>query len=163
MKRATRQRMWMAGGAIVLVALAGWQGQRDRANDPGTLLNVSPAAVTQVALSLGQGPTEHYTRHDGHWWRTDGTPALADDGRLGEMVDTAAATVLSWRPASDFIPAKIGLTPPLAVLSLDGQRLEFGETSVTGPQRYVRVGERVALISVRYMPRPVTAQATKAP
>ena len=163
MKRAVRQCLWMLGGAAALVAVAGWQWQNDRAKDPGTLLGIAPAAVLQVELSLGQGPTEHYARRDGHWWRTDGTPARADDGRLGEMVDPAAAVVLSWRPASDFVPAKIGLYPPLAVLSLDGQRLEFGETSVTGPQRYVRVGERVALISVRYMPRPVTPQATKAP
>jgi hypothetical protein len=162
MKRAVRQSLLMVSGAIALVALAGWQWQSDRAKDPGTLLNLAPAAVTQVELTLGQGPTEHYARHDGHWWRTDGTPVRADDGRLGEMVNTAAAVVLSWRPASDFSPAKIGLSPPVAVLSLDDQRLEFGETSVTGPQRYVRVGERVALISVRYMPRPVTGKIRQA-
>lgn len=158
MKRAVRQCLWMIGGAVGLIALAGWQWQRDRAQDPGSLLDLSPASVTQVELRLGQGATERYSRHDGHWWRTDGTPVRADDGRLGEMADTAAAAVLSWRPANDFVPAKIGLSPPLAVLSLDGQRLEFGEMSVTGPQRYVRVGDRVALISVRYMPRPVTGE-----
>jgi len=161
MKRAAKRRLWLTGSIIALVAVAGWQWRQDRAQATGTLLNIDPAAIHEVALAIGAGPTEHFTRHDGHWWRTDGTAARADDGRLGELADTAAAAVLSWRPASDFDPAKIGLASPIAVLTLDGQRLVFGETSVTGPQRYVRVGDRVALISVRYTPRAATAEATR--
>jgi hypothetical protein len=102
----------------------------------------------------------HYEKHAGHWWRIDGTPARAIDGRLDELAGTAAASVLSWRPASDFDPAKIGLVPPRAVLDLDGQALEFGETSVTGPQHYVRVGQRIALVSERYMPRSPALRTT---
>lgn len=162
MKRATRQRMGMLIVAIALAALAGWQWQRDRDEAPGTLLKLPPSDVTQVELRIGHGAAEHYARRDGHWWRVDGTPTRADDGRLAELADTAAASVLSWRPLSDFQPARIGLAPPMAVLSLDGQQLEFGEMSVTGPQRYVRVGGRVALVSVRYTPRPATQDAAKA-
>jgi len=84
--------------------------------------------------------------------------SVNDDARLNDLADTAAAHVLSWRPASDFEPAKIGLAPPRAVLALDGQVLEFGESSVTGPQHYVRVGQRIALVASRYVPRsPATA------
>jgi len=158
MRRDTRQRLWLTGGAVVLVAAAAWQWQRDSADAPGTLLSMAPSTITEVALGIGNSPVEHYAKRDGHWWRTDGTPVRSDDGRLEGLTDTAAAEVLSWRPASDFDPAKIGLTPPLAVLTLDSQTLEFGETSVTGPQRYVRVGDRVGLISVRFMPRPATGQ-----
>jgi hypothetical protein len=161
MKRATRQRLWLAAGILVIVAIAGWQWQQDRAQATGTLLTLDPAGVHDISLALGSGSTEHFARRDGHWWRTDGTPARADDGRLGELADTAAAAVLSWRPLHDFDPGKIGLATPMAVLTLDGQRLEFGETSVTGPQRYVRVGDRVALISVRYTPRGATGEATR--
>lgn len=161
MKRSTRQRWWMAAGVLVIVAIAGWQWQQDRAQATGTLLTLDPASVHDISLAMGSGNTEHFARRDGHWWRTDGTPARADDGRLGELADTAAASVLSWRPLHDFDPGKIGLANPMAVLTLDGQRLEFGETSVTGPQRYVRVGDRVALISVRYTPRGATGEATR--
>lgn len=159
MKRRTRQGLWLAAGALALAALAAWQWRQDGDEAPGTLLALAPSAVTRIELTLGHAPTEHYARRDGHWWRTDGTPARADDGRLAELADTAAASVLGWRPLADFDPARIGLRPPMAVLSLDGQRLEFGETSVTGPQRYVRVGDRVALVPVRYTPRPATGEA----
>ncbi len=159
MKRHTRQRLWLIGGTALLLAAAGWQWQRDSAQAPGTLLTQAPGDITQVALRLGSGPLEHYARRDGHWWRTDGTPARTDDGRLTELVQTAGAAVLSWRPMSDFDAARIGLAPPVATLTLDSTQLDFGETSVTGPQRYVRVGDRVALIPVRYTPRPATNEA----
>ena len=161
MKRATRQRLILLLVVVALLGLAGWQMRQDAQSDPGTLLALDPAGITHVELTLRGTPAMHYEKRDGHWWRTDGTPARAIDGRLNELADTAAAHVLSWRPASDFDPAKIGLLPPRAVLLLDGQKLEFGESSVTGPQHYVRVGDRVALVSSRYMPRSPAVAVTE--
>jgi hypothetical protein len=158
MKRSTRQRLYLLLAVLALSLLAGWQWQRDARNEPGNLTALDPAGISRIALTLPGAPTLHYEKRDGHWWRTDGTPARAIDARLSDLADTAAAHVLSWRPAGDFEPAKIGLAPPRAVLVLDGQVLEFGESSVTGPQHYVRVGQRIALVSSRYVPRsPATA------
>jgi hypothetical protein len=158
MKRSTRQRLFLLLAVVALSLLAGWQWQRDARNEPGNLTALDPAGISRIALTLPGAPTLHYEKRDGHWWRTDGTPARAIDARLSDLADTAAAHVLSWRPASDFEPAKIGLAPPRAVLVLDGQVLEFGESSITGPQHYVRVGQRIALVSSRYVPRsPATA------
>ncbi|MBT2143787.1 MULTISPECIES: hypothetical protein [unclassified Rhodanobacter] len=158
MKRNTRQRVFLLLAVVALSLLAGWQWQRDARNEPGNLTALDPAGISRIALTLPGAPTLHYEKRDGHWWRTDGTPVRAIDARLSDLADTAAAHVLSWRPASDFEPAKIGLAPPRAVLVLDGQVLEFGESSVTGPQHYVRVGQRIALVSSRYVPRsPATA------
>ena len=158
MKRSTRQRLFLLLAVLALSLLAGWQWQRDARNATGNLTALDPAGISRIALTLPGAPTLHYEKRDGHWWRTDGTPARAIDARLSDLADTAAAHVLSWRPAGDFEPAKIGLAPPRAVLVLDGQVLEFGESSVTGPQHYVRVGQRIALVSSRYVPRsPATA------
>ncbi|OOG59457.1 hypothetical protein [Rhodanobacter sp. C03] len=161
MRRATRQRLILLLIVAALLVLVGWQLRHDAQSDTGSLTTLDPASISRIALTLRGTPTMHYEKRDGHWWRTDGTPARAIDGRLNELAATAAAHVLSWRPASDFEPAKIGLTPPQAVLELDGQALEFGESSVTGPQHYVRVGQRVALVSTRYMPRSPALQTTE--
>ena len=158
MKRATRQRLILLLAVLVLLVLAGWQLQRDARNETGLLTSIDPASVSHITLTLPGTPAMHYEKRDGHWWRTDGTPARANDARLSDLADAAAAHVLSWRPASDFDPVKIGLAPPKAVLDLDGQTLEFGESSVTGPQHYVRVGQRIALVSERYMPRSPATQ-----
>lgn len=158
MQRASRQRLGWVVAVLALLALAAWQWRHDASAEPGSVLDLAPEQVTRIALGIGGAPALHYAKRDGHWWQTDGTPRRADDGRLVELAATAAAPVLSWRAASDFDPARIGLTPPQAVLSLDGRILEFGSTAATGAQRYVRVGQRIALLPEHYSPRPPTGK-----
>ncbi|SEJ22177.1 hypothetical protein [Frateuria terrea] len=159
MRRAARQRWITLGALLVLLALATAQYRHDQRQAPGTLLALDPASIVHVVLTLPGLPPENYQRHDGHWWRADGR--RADEGRLQELVDIAQAPVISWRPAADFDAAKIGLAPAMARLQLDGQVLDFGTTAVTGPLRYVRVGERIALVPLRYTPRPATQDAQR--
>jgi hypothetical protein len=159
MRRAARQRWILPGIALVLLALAAVQYLHDRRQAPGTLLDLDPAAITSVTLTLSGQPPERYRRHDGHWWQPDGQ--RADDGRLQELTEIAQAPVISWRPAADFDAAKIGLAPPVARLTLDDEAVDFGTTAVTGPLRYVRVGARIALVPLRYTPRPATRDAER--
>lgn len=159
MRRVARQRWTVLAIALALLALAGEQYLRDQHRAPGTLLAIDPAGITEVALALPGLPAEAYRRHDGHWWKANGQ--RADDGRLQELTQIAQAPVVDWRPATDFDPAKIGLAPPVARLMLDGKALDFGTTAVTGPLRYVRVGERIALVPLRYTPRPATQDAER--
>ncbi|MEO8779744.1 MAG: hypothetical protein ABI389_13860 [Rhodanobacter sp.] len=163
MKRAVRQRVFLLVAVLALVAVAGWQLQRDASHRNANLTTLDPATIRQVSLTLPGATALHYEkRGDGHWWHTDGTPRqVADDDRLNDLADIAAAQVLSWRPLSDFDPARIGLSPPRAVLELDGHSLAFGVTAVTGPQRYVQVGQRIALVSARYMPRSPQIKITE--
>ncbi len=161
MKRADRQRLLLFLAVLGLLALAGWQWRHDAGN--GTLTSLDPATISHITLSLpGAAPLHYVKRADGHWWHVDGTPArVPDDGRLRDIADIAAAPVLSWRPAVDFDLAKIGLAPPRAILQLDGQSLAFGAIVVTGPQHYVQVGQRIALVSSRYMPRSPAIKITE--
>lgn len=162
MKRTARHRLLLFLAVLGLLALASWQWQRDAGNDTGKLTSLDPATISHITLSLpGAAPLHYEKRADGHWWRMDGTPVqVPDDSRLRDMADIAAAHVLSWRQASDFDLAKIGLAPPHAILELDGQSLAFGVSAVTGPQHYVHVGRRVALVSSRYMPRSPAIKIT---
>lgn len=163
MKRAARRRLTLLLAVLALLALAGWQMRRDASRENGNLTALDPTAITHISLTLPGAASLHYEkRADGHWWRTDGTPSrVADDNRLRDLAGVAAAHVLVWRPASDFDPAKIGLAPPRAILDLDGQLLAFGGSAVTGPQHYVRVGRRIALVSSRYMPRSPEIKTTE--
>ncbi|TAL88876.1 MAG: hypothetical protein EPN69_15600 [Rhodanobacter sp.] len=163
MKRATRQRLLLLCAVLALLALAGWQWQRDTSHGNGSLTALDPTTISHISLTLPGAATLHYEkRSDGHWWRTDGTARqVTDDDRLNDLTDIAAAPVLSWRPLGDFDRAKIGLAPPRAVLDLDGQTLAFGVSAVTGPQQYVQVGQRVALVSARYMPRSPEIKTTE--
>lgn len=161
MKRSIRRRLTLLLAVLALLLLAGWQLQRDAANDDQVLTSLDPASIQRITLTLPGAPAMHYQKRDGHWWRVNGTPTRADDARLSDLAHTASAPVLAWRAASDFDPARIGLSPPRAVLDLDGTALTFGEASVTGPQHYVLIGQRVALVSARYMPRSPATKTTE--
>lgn len=162
MKRSTRRLSWLMAVAVPLIAAAGWQWHSDRQAQAGTLLDLDPAAIQRIDLAWDGGAAEHYARRDGRWQPIDGTTTPADEGRLADLAGTAAAPVLSWRPLADFDPSKIGLAPPSVTLTLDGHALAFGEAAVTGPLRYVRAGDRVALVSVRFTPRPTQNGGAKA-
>lgn len=163
MKRRTRQLGWMLAIAVALIGAAGWQWRSDRQAEAGTLLGLDPASIQRIDLAWDGGAAEHYVRRDGHWQAVDGTKLPVDEGRLGDLAGTAAAPVLSWRPLAEFEPSKIGLAPPSVVLTLDGHALAFGEAAVTGPLRYVRTGDRIALVSVRFTPRPARTGIAKSP
>jgi hypothetical protein len=156
MTRAARSRLLLLLGVAALLALALWQWQREARGAPGILLALDPAAITQVTLQLGDAPATRYAKRDGHWWHVDG--GRADDRYLDSLTAAAGAPVLQWRAATDFDAAKIGLAPPHAVLDLDGRRVAFGAMSATGPQCYVQVGARVALVSLRFMPQAPKAE-----
>jgi hypothetical protein len=163
MKRAARRQLGLLIAVTVLFAAAWWQLRSDQLAAPGTLLPIKPDAITRVDLQVGRAPAEHYVKRDEHWWRVDQTvSARADDLRLGELVRIAAAPVQNWEPANSYDPAKIGLTPPQAKLNLDGQTLLFGGMTAIGQNGYVQVGERIGVVSLRYMPRSAQSQTIKA-
>ncbi|HTV86287.1 MAG TPA: hypothetical protein VME63_12815 [Dyella sp.] len=162
MKRAVRRQRVFAAAVLALLAAAWWQLRSDRASAPGTLLAIDPDAITHVDLQIGNA-AEHYLKRNGHWWRTD-QPRLAraDDLRLGELTRIAAAPVQSWQPMDRYDPAKIGLSPAQARLDLDGHTLLFGGMTAIGQSCYVLDGQRVGIVSLRYMPRSAQSASIKA-
>jgi len=163
MKRAVRRQLWLLIAVVAVLTAAWWQLRNDQQNAPGTLLSIKPDAITHVDLQVGQAPAEHYVKRDEHWWRVDQTTSTrADDLRLGELVRIAAAPVEHWTPADSYDPAKIGLTPAQAKLDLNGQTLLFGGMTAIGENAYVQVGQRIGIVSLRYMPRSAQSQNIKA-
>lgn len=154
MRRALRRQGWLLIAVAALLAAAWWQVRSDRASAPGTLLSIPPDKVTHITLDMGNAPAEHYVEREGHWWRTDpATPVRADDMHVAELLRIASAPVQSWRPASSYDLAKIGLASPQAKLELDDETLRFGTMTAIGHNVYVQVGKRVGIVSLRYMPR----------
>ncbi|GAP64797.1 hypothetical protein MBSD_n0079 [Mizugakiibacter sediminis] len=168
MRRVVVRRLALAAGVAALLAAAAWQLRQERTASPDTLLALDPAAVTRVEVQMAGGPPRRFERRDGHWWMTAPQAGRADDAHLADLAAIAAAPALQWRPLSDFAPAKIGLAPPAATLTLDGETLRFGTLAPFARARYVQVGARIALVPDRYTPylavdpqRELAAPATR--
>ncbi len=161
MKRTTRDRLALISVVLLLLAAVTWQWRHDRAGHRETLLSLDSAAVTRIDVLRRGQPAQHYIKRHTHWWRKGPRVRRVDDARLQDLAAAGLARVLHWRSASDFKLALIGLAPPALVLVLNGHRLAFGATAATGPQRYVQVGQRIALIpavDAPHPPSPDTAQ-----
>ena len=143
-------------GIVVLLALVGavaWQVNSDNAEVRAhTLTSIDPATVSRIDITMKDVPPQHFDKQGELW-------SGADKGRPMELALLAETPVGEWKPASSFDPAKIGLAPPLAVLTLNGTRIEYGDMAALGRQRYARVGDRIAFIPAQAIPR---APRTKA-
>lgn len=163
MKRTVRNQLWFFVAIAGLLAAAWWQLHADQQAAPGTLLPLKPDTITHVTLEAGRVPAEHYVKRGEHWWRIDtATETRADDQRLEELVRIATAPVRSWQPAAGYDLAKIGLSPAQAKLELDGETLHFGIATAIGHNVYVQVGDRIAIVSLRHMPRSAQSQTIQA-
>lgn len=163
MKRVVRRQLWLLAGVIVLLAAAWWQLRSDQASAPATLLALQPETITRVTLQIGDAVPEHYRKRGEHWWRTEQTASTrADDRRLEELARIAGAPVQSWQPAGSYDLAKIGLAPAQAKLELDDETLLFGAATAIGHNVYVQAGDRVGIVSLRYMPRSAQSPSIQA-
>ncbi|HEX7340936.1 MAG TPA: hypothetical protein VF269_01535 [Rhodanobacteraceae bacterium] len=142
---------FLLAGVAVLVALALWQWRSERAR--ATLLDIAPAAVTRIDVLCAGRATQHYVKRKGQWYRQGTSLQRVDDARLAALAALAATPVLQWRALATVDVAKIGLAAPPISVRLNGHTLAYGALAAFGPQRFVRVGDRIAVIPASYSPR----------
>ncbi len=151
MRRAQRLPLALLILVVLLAAAVLWTRQYHAASAaPERLLPFGPDQVTRIELKTRDGVERRFAKQGGTWHMLAPQQGEADAAHLGRLAAIANAKVLRWRPASAFDPARIGLDPPWAVVTLNGQRLEFGTLAALAPQRYVRIGDHIALIPSRY-------------
>ncbi len=151
MRRPAR-RLLLAGAVALLAMLVLLQLRHERAQQPGPLLALDPAAITRITVQVSGGPLRRFVRRDGAWWMLAPQQGRADAAHLASLAAIAAAPVARWLPAGGFDPRKLGLDPPAATLTLDGTRLAFGTLDALQPLRYIEVDGRIALVPDRFAP-----------
>lgn len=161
MTRATRNLGILALIAVTLVATVLWQGRRAYVANPPALTGLAPDAVTRVGLDIPPLAPHTFEKRHGGWWSAQPSNARADDTRVQRLADLAATPVARWIPAAAITPAKVGLAHPSATLTLDGTRLEYGGLTALDDLRYVKVGDKVALVPRQYSPEVMLARNGK--
>lgn len=152
MTRANRNLVGLAIVAAALVATVLWVGRREYLRDPPSITSLDPGAVTRIELDIPPVAPQVFERRAEGWWRIEPSAARADDPRVERLAELAASPVARWIPASGIAPANVGLEHPSATLVLNGVRLEYGGLTAIDELRYVRVGNKVALVPRQYSP-----------
>ena len=155
MSRATRNLLILALVAAALIATVLAIGRRDYVRDPPTLTALDPDTVTRIELTVPSVASKAFVRSPGGEWSAASNGARADSERVQRLARLAAAPVVRWLPGAEVTPAKVGLAHPSATLVVDGHRLEYGGLTALDDLRYVRVGDKVALVPRQYSPEVV--------
>jgi len=150
--RANRNLVGLTIVAAALVAAVLWVGRREYLRDPPSVTPLDPGAVTRIELDIPPVTPQVFERRADGWWRIEPSAARADDQRVERLAELAASPVARWIPASGIASASIALEHPSATLVLNGVRLEYGGLTAIDELRYVRVGNKVALVPRQYSP-----------
>lgn len=159
MTRANRNLGVLAVIAVVLVAVVLWVGRREYLRDPPAITSIDPDAVTKIELDIPPVAPQVFEKRHGGWWRVQPSEARADDARVRRLANLAATPVSRWMAASGIALAKVGLEHPSAALVLNGERLEYGGLTAIDELRYVRVGDKIALVPRQYSPEVMLTKA----
>jgi hypothetical protein len=150
--RANRNLAVLAIVAAVLVAAVLWVGRREYLRDPPAVTSLDPDAVTKVEIDIPPVASQVFAKHHGGWWRVKPSEARADDARVQRLANLAATPVSRWMAASRMNLSKVGLAHPSATLVVNGVRLEYGGLTAIDELRYVKVGDKIALVPRQYSP-----------
>ena len=150
MKRRTRTTLWLLATLAALVVAVQWQVRHERArlSDPLSALDLD--AVRRIEVGCRGCEPSRYEKADGLWRMLAPHAREADAQAIDRLLAIAHAPVRTRYALRELDPARIGLVPPLATLRLDDTVFTFGTTDAIHGDRYVAVGDLVALVPDRF-------------
>lgn len=161
MKRAVRSNLILLGIVAVLGMAVYLTVQREIAQFEPPLTSLDPGFVRHVTVGCLQCVPRRFERVDGHWKMLEPYAMPADDGLVDRLVAIAVSPVRSRRPLDSLDAEKIGLAPPLMTLEVDRLRLAIGRTDALNGDRYVAVGDSIAMVPDRFSPFLMAAPASE--
>jgi hypothetical protein len=153
MKRRNRTIAFLLAATALLGAavFAELRHERMLALDPLTTIDVR--TVQRFELSCHGCTTRRFEKVDGHWLMREPRQQPADEAWVAKVLAIANAPVRFRHVAGDFEAGKIGLDPPQATLTIDATRIAFGTTDAIRNDRYVSVGNAIALVPDNFSAR----------
>lgn len=161
MKRATRTNLILVGFVAALGFAAYWQVGKEIAGFEPPLSALNPETIEHVRVACLQCIPRRFERIDGHWMMREPYNLPADDAQVARLLSIAAAPVRSRRAFASLDAKKIGLNPALISLDLDTVHFDIGTTDAFNGDRYVRIGDTIAMAPDRFSPFLVAAPASE--
>jgi hypothetical protein len=150
MKRRTRPLLFLLATVALLGAavFAEIRHEQVLAIDPLTSLDVT--TVRMLAVSCAACTPRRFEKVDGAWQMREPYARPADAAAVARLLAIANAPVRFRHAAGELDAKKVGLDPPQATLRLDTTTLRFGATDALRGDRYVEVGDSIALVPDRF-------------
>jgi hypothetical protein len=135
-------------GLLVVVAALGatvWFTQKKEEKGP-PLTALTADAVTHISIEHPGQPTITLEKLHGDWRLIAPVQSPTDPFEVASLVNLATQETKRVLPVADVKLADLKLAPPQFTVTLNDQKLEFGDTEPLEYRRYVRLGDQIALI-----------------
>ncbi|SFF25038.1 protein of unknown function [Fontimonas thermophila] len=131
---------------VVGLALAAWLGRAK----PETLPPLTPLAendLKTITIAHPDAPVIKLEKQDGEWRLVEPVKAPTDPFEVSSLVGLAKLEVKRSLPLTEVSLAELKLDPPRYTVTLNDQVLAFGDSEPLEYRRYIKTGDRVALVS----------------
>lgn len=136
----------MVAAALLWLALK-QPGGPGSAEEQPLLTTLAKDSVSRIELRHPRSAPMVLERSQGRWRMTQPYAIRADADRINLLLDFLGARSLTRFPVVGGDLGKYGLAEPNSVLILNDQRFEFGIQHPLAPNRYVRSGDTVHLVT----------------
>lgn len=143
-------RAWLNLGLMILLAglaLITWLKPGQPLPAKPQLTTLDPETITHISIQRAGQPAIELARRSDQWWLTAPLKAMANEVRVGELLNLAITTSDTHYKAAKLNLAKYGLAMPEVSVKLNDQTFAFGDINPFNYRRYVRVGDTVYLIT----------------
>lgn len=150
MKRRNRNLVLLLAMLALLGVAVHLQLRHERAQAIDPLTRIDTAGVRRLEVECHGCVPRRFGKTDGHWRMLEPRAGVADPTAIANLLAIANAPVRFRHLAGEIDPARVGLAPPQATLRLDDTLIRFGTTDAIHGDRYVGVGNAVALMPDRF-------------
>lgn len=147
----------MVVAALVLVTVL--EPGIEKPSQPKPLDGLEPDVITLVRIERAGRDPLLFERREGQWWISAPLDLPANGHKLRSLLELPRATSLQAFALDDVELTEAGLDQPKAVLQLNQRVFTFGGTEPLNGTRYVRLGDRVHLITDRFFHHLIASPA----
>lgn len=123
-----------------------WFTQKKAPPKGPPLTTLSADAVTRISIAHPNEPTITLEKKGAEWQLTEPVHSPTDPFEVASLVNLATTETKRTLKVADVKLADLKLDPPQFTITLNDQKLEFGDTEPLEYRRYVRHGDSVLLI-----------------
>lgn len=140
----------MLGAVAGLSALVFLQPGIETPPPVPTLTDRTPEAIARVRIERPGQTAVVLEKREGGWLMLEPLSLPANGFRIQTLLEVLGAATERSYAVQDLELARFGLDPPRASLVLDDLHLDFGDTEPLSGRRYLRVGDRMHLVTDRF-------------
>lgn len=140
-----RTQLNIALGVALLALGVGVYLSRDKEEKKPPLTALTAETIDRIAIEHPDKPAIKLEKKSGEWWLTEPVSAQADKFEVNGVLSLATLEQKTTLKAAEVKATELGLEPPAYAVTLNDVKLELGGLEPIQYQRYIRVGDTVAL------------------